>query len=198
MLKTPHHSQHTPTAAQIQRFFKTRGYLPLTRYQWARTNSLKFICQWKFTSAQKVKCAWQLFSLLSWFVRLAVKGWIVCVFSVSLCLLQSRGEHHLFLHLTGTSFSPPLLQPNPCRKKKKLNLLLFDSKVSLRHPILSTLEREMLNLNLIGNSEELGQLLQPQSHCHRVQCSTKRRIILSNCWLHRCLYKWCRVYNILN
>ncbi len=123
--KPPHHSQHTPTAAQIQRFFKTRGYLPLTRYQWACTNSLKFICQWKFTSAQKVKCAWQLFSLLSWFVRLAVKGWIVCVFSVSLCLLQSRGEHHLFLHLTGTSFSPPLLQPNPCRKKIKNSICFY-------------------------------------------------------------------------
>ncbi len=104
----------------------------------------------------------------------------------SSCILQARHSLLLFFNQT------------PAEKKKKLNLLLFDSKVSLRHPILSTLEREMLNLNLIGNSEELGQLLQPQSHCHRVQCSTKRRIILSNCWLHRCLYKWCRVYNILN
>ncbi len=54
-----------------------------------------------------------------------VKGCIVCVFSVSLCLLQSRGEHHLFLHLTGTSFSPPLLQPNPCRKKIKNSICLY-------------------------------------------------------------------------
>lgn len=106
-------SPNTPTAAQIQCFLKTPGYLPLTRYQWACTHSLKFICQWSFTSAQKVKCVWQLFSLLSWFVRLIVKGWTVCGFSVSLCLLQSREEHHILasykqLSLSTSSSTKPL------------------------------------------------------------------------------------------
>ncbi len=132
-----------------------------------------------------------------WDSLLRVELYVVLVF-LCVCFSPEESITSSCILQAGQSLLLSSTKPLQKKKKKKLNLLLFDPKVSPRHLILDTLERAMLNLNFICTSEELGQLLQPQSHCHRVQCSTKRRIILSNCWLHRCLDKWCRDYNILN